>query len=221
MATTYITSFIRIKNNQVLLNGELYFDTEAQLHFADFIRALYKQTAINYPKFYKMDDLSKLAILGASILLDKLEDSYDANEKSILLSNKSASLDTDYKHQEAVNAGLASPAIFVYTLPNICIGEIAIKYKIMGENAFFVSEQFQPKQLYTSTEILHQESKSLCSICGWVEYFQNDYELFLYTVEQKPQLNVNALKKMPIFTSLLENKGALIHHPKNIELLYK
>jgi hypothetical protein len=38
-------------------------------------------------------------------------------------------------------ATIASPALFVYTLPNIVMGEIAIRNQFKGENTFFVSAQ--------------------------------------------------------------------------------
>ncbi len=220
MSVTYITSFVHIKNHQVYLNGDLLFEDEKSNDFATFIRNIYKLSEMNYAKFYKMDDLSKLALVGAEFLLSKKAIHYLPNEKSIILNNKSASLDTDFKHQKAINEGLASPAIFVYTLPNICIGEMAIKHKIMGENTFLVAEEFDIENIFRITDILHQEGKTKITICGWVEYFQEEYELFLYLVEQNPEIAVSSIKKMPIFASLIQVNQILIHHPNNIKLLY-
>ena len=221
MSVTYITSFIHIKNHQVRLNGELLFEDVKSSDFATFIRNVYKKEELNYAKFYKMDDLSKLALIGAEILMKNRDVAYKPEEKSILFNNQSASLDTDNKHQQAINEGIASPAIFVYTLPNICIGEIAIKMKIMGENTFFVSEKFDIETICNTTEILHQEAKTKMSICGWVELYKEEYELFLYLVEQKPQIAVSSIKKLPIFVSLNLNEDSILHQKENIELLYK
>ncbi|MEJ0079473.1 MAG: hypothetical protein WDM78_00555 [Puia sp.] len=47
----------------------------------------------------------------------------------------------DLKYAKTIRTG-ASPALFVYTLPNIVIGEISIRRHFKGENAFFVFKQF-------------------------------------------------------------------------------
>ncbi len=41
--------------------------------------------------------------------------------------------------------------LFVYTLPNILIGEICIKFKIQGESNFFVSQFVDYKNLFTQS----------------------------------------------------------------------
>ena len=43
-----------------------------------------------------------------------------------------------------------SPAVFVYTLPNICIGEISIKYKLYSENSFFIFDSLNAEYLMIS-----------------------------------------------------------------------
>ena len=65
---TYIKSFCTIQNNQVSLNGEVIFSTEPTA-FSDFSKKTYQHLEVNYPKFFKMDNLSKLAFLGAELLL--------------------------------------------------------------------------------------------------------------------------------------------------------
>src|ERR1700741_5650650 len=101
---------------------------------------------MSYPKFHKMDALSKLGLLCAEHALKNGDflSKYPLNRVGIVLSNSASSLETDRQHQRSISDKsnyFPSPAIFVYTLPNIVIGEMAIKYKITGENAFFVSEK--------------------------------------------------------------------------------
>ena len=94
-------------------------------------------------KFYKMDDLCKLGYVAASILFDEKDMVAGAAERrdtAIVLANEVSSLDSDMKHWEAIkNNGTASPAVFVYTLPNLVLGEICIRHKIKGENTFFIT----------------------------------------------------------------------------------
>ena len=93
-------------------------------------------------KFYKMDNLCKLGYVAAEYLLK--DTNYHPKEIGIILANASSSLDTDCKHQAIISKEgdkAASPAVFVYTLPNVVLGEICIRHKIQGENTFFVRRQ--------------------------------------------------------------------------------
>ncbi|MBU2938203.1 3-oxoacyl-ACP synthase [Lacinutrix sp. C3R15] len=190
MNTNYhIKSFCSIKNNQVSLNGSVVYKDEEN-SFSQFIKAAYKQQNSKYPKFFKMDNLSKLAFLAADILLKNENLSKEKeNNIAIVFSNKSSSLDTDRKHQESIQnkeSYFPSPAVFVYTLPNICIGEISIKYKLYSENSFFIFDSFNATHLLTYTNSLLSSNKANQVLCGWVEFDdENNYQAFLYLVSTK------------------------------------
>ena len=185
----HIKSFCSIKNNQVSLNGSVVYKYEEN-EFSTFIKAAYKDQITKYPKFFKMDNLSKLAFLAADILL-KNEDLNieEENNIAIVFSNKASSLDTDRKHQNSIQDKenyFPSPAVFVYTLPNICIGEISIKYKLYSENSFFIFENFNAEHLLTYSNSLLSSNKAEQVLCGWVEFDDEDnYEAFLYLVSTK------------------------------------
>lgn len=175
-----IERFCHIRDHRISINGETVFETP-ETDFATFIKASYKSLELNYSKFFKMDNLSKLAFIGSDVLLK------NETEKNIALvfSNRSASLDTDRKHQESIeNADnfYPSPAVFVYTLPNICLGEISIKHGLHSENAFFVFDRFNPSELKTYSNSLLQTSNSKKVLCGWVDFDKGKYDAFLYVV---------------------------------------
>ena len=65
---TYIYDYCTIESNEIVLNGASIFKIEPTT-FADFSKQAYRNFDINYPKFFKMDSLSKLAFLGAELLL--------------------------------------------------------------------------------------------------------------------------------------------------------
>ena len=97
-----------------------------------------------------MDSLSKLAFLAGDILLNEELSIEEENNIALVFSNKASSLDTDRKHQESIQNQenyYPSPAVFVYTLPNICIGEISIKHKLYSENSFFIFDSFNAEHL--------------------------------------------------------------------------
>lgn len=182
----FIKSYCKIKHQQVSLNGSMLY-AEENANFSTFIKAAYKAQETKYPKFFKMDNLSKLAFLAADILLknEKIKPE-DENNIALIFSNKAASLDTDRKHQESIQDKenyYPSPAVFVYTLPNICLGEISIKYKLFSENSFFIFESFNPEHLLNYANSLISNHKADQALCGWVEMDdENNYEAFLYLV---------------------------------------
>jgi len=202
MSSMYINSFCRIKSNKINLNGEIVYQDEHNT-FSEFIKTAYKSQKINYPKFYKMDDLSKLAFMAASIVLesDNVKE-YQNQNIAIVFSNKASSLDTDRKHQNTIQNKsdyYPSPAIFVYTLPNICIGEICIRYKLNSENSFFIFAHFNAEHLYDYASALLEEKKAEKVLCGWVEFDENIYDAFVY---------------------LVSDNGLYQHNSKQIEILY-
>lgn len=190
----YIASYCTIKNNTISLNGNQIY-TDKHKEFVDFIKAAYKSFETNYPKFFKMDALSKLAFLAADVLLkaENLNPNKE-NDIAIVFSNKASSLDTDRKHQKSIqdkNNYFPSPAIFVYTLPNICIGEISIKYKLFSENSFFIFDNFNPQHLLDYANSLLATQKAEKVLCGWVELDGNEYHAYLYLVTKTGTITHN------------------------------
>ncbi|WP_353148475.1 3-oxoacyl-ACP synthase [Chryseobacterium sp.] len=167
-----------IEHSKITVNGNLIFESDNEV-FPEFAKNAYKALEINYPKFHKMDNLSKLAFLAAEMLLK--ED--DHSRTALVFANKSSSLDTDFKYQNSINSQenyFPSPAVFVYTLPNICVGEISIRHKMQTENAFFVLDEFDENFLNDYSEQILQSGKAEKVLCGWVELYQENYKAFVY-----------------------------------------
>lgn len=202
-----INSYSHIKHNQVSVNGEIIFQSNPSLSLAEFLSEAYKALGVSYPKFHKMDAQSKLGFLctefalkGTNFLTEN-----DLTKTAIILSNAASSLETDRVHQHSINDKsnyFPSPAVFVYTLPNITIGELAIKHKITGENAFFVSEQLDANLLVNYAESLIQ-SGSEAAIVGWVEVDGANFEAFIFLSEKQKDTNKNAIFKPLNQTSVI------------------
>lgn len=192
-ANNYISTYCIVENNSVIINGEKQFELK-EVPFAEFAKAAYKNFGIDYPKFFKMDNLSKLAFLSAEIILKEVVKEEEENDIALVFANKSSSLDTDVKYQNSIadkEDYFPSPAVFVYTLPNICIGEISIKHKLRSENAFFVSEDFNAELMINYANSLLETKKAEKVLCGWVEYYQENYKAVVYLVEQEGKLEYN------------------------------
>lgn len=184
---TYIQSYIKIENNEIVLNGESVFKTEPT-DFADFAKQALRHFGIQYPKFFKMDALSKLAFLGSELLLSPITIAEKDNNIALVLANKSSSLDTDIKHQESISDKenyFPSPAVFVYTLPNICLGEISIRHQLKSENTFFIFDAFKTEFMFNYSDILLNTNKAEKVLCGWTELFNENYKAFLCTLSKE------------------------------------
>lgn len=193
----HISSSVLISRNAVYKNGIQAFELQGA-GLADFLDAIYLAWTIPYPKFYKMDNLSKLGFLASEILLDGsfFADAYQPDEVGVVLTNANASLDTDIRYYKTVQE-MASPALFVYTLPNIVIGEICIRNKFKGENAFFVSEQFDAGFIEQYVNNLINNNILQACICGWLDLLGTEYKAVLFLVEKEKTAPADA----PLFTA--------------------
>jgi hypothetical protein len=176
------------------------FSTEPTV-FSDFSKKTYQHLEMNYPKFFKMDNLSKLAFLGAELLLRTESNTSAENNTALVFANRSSSLDTDVKYQNSISDPenyYPSPAVFVYTLPNICLGEISIKHQLKSENSFFIFVDYNPAFMEKYSSILLETKKADKVLCGWVEYYNEDYKAFLYLIDKEGELEHNneLLKKL-------------------------
>ena len=214
-----ISGWCEITDQTVILNNKKEFFEENFANFAAFIKNLYKKEQVNYPKFYKMDNLSKLGFLTAELLIKNSDVllKYEKEEIGVIIANSSSSLDTDFDFQETIRDKsnyFPSPSVFVYTLPNILIGEICIKHRIRGENAFIVSEEFDPEQIVIYVSHLFDQGKINACICGWVELLKEKYHSLLFVVErmENTMADTNRDDYDSLFTAvniykLYKNKG--------------
>jgi 3-oxoacyl-(acyl-carrier-protein) synthase len=191
----YISGWCKITDQTVILNNKKENPEENFANFAAFIKNLYKKEQVSYPKFYKMDNLSKLGFLTAELLIKNSDvlKKYEQKEIGVVIANSSSSLDTDFDYQELIKDKsnyFPSPSVFVYTLPNILIGEICIRHQIKGENAFFVSEEFDPEQIINYVTHLFEQGKTEACICGWVELLRDKYHSSLFLVERMDDIKL-------------------------------
>ena len=197
----YITASCIISDHVVCTNESAVFEPPA-MNGQDFLLSVYQHIGVQYPKFYKMDNLSKLGWLTCELLLREgfRSTDYRPEEVAVVLSNANASLDTDYKYFATVK-DIPSPAVFVYTLPNIMIGEICIRHQFKGENAFFVFESFNAAFLAQYVHGLMENGSARACICGWVDVLGEEYKAALFLVEE-------AAGEMPLSA---ENLNKLFH----------
>ena len=199
-----ISKWCTVSDETVSRLDQVVFEGEKG-DFAAFAKAYYKANEIDYPKFFKMDALSKLAFIGSECLLMDEEFEKPSSDIALLFSNASSSLDTDLKHSESIvdkDSFYPSPAVFVYTLANICLAEVSIKHKLQSENTFFVSPRFDIDLMYAQASYILETNRAKQVLCAWVEYLEGTYQFFGYMVSPYKQ-------------------GEVEHTRENIKKIYK
>ena len=139
---------------------------------------IYKQEIGDYPKFYKMDFLSRLAFVAAETLSNsplKGEDSLPLREGwggSLILFNHSSSIIADRQFLSTISDKdncFPSPSLFVYTLPNITAGEIAIRHHLKGETTFYILPDKDETLMQQILQATLRATGTTSAICGWVD----------------------------------------------------
>lgn len=148
------------------------------------LTSLYKQMIGNYPKFYKMDGLSRLGFVASEILLNAEKGDTDVEkreeegerlleERAIIFFNHSSSIASDRNYKESINDKdnyFPSPSIFVYTLPNIVTGEIAIRNHFHGETSFFILPDKDERMMEEILQASCRDAQSKSFLTGWINY---------------------------------------------------
>lgn len=193
-----ITSLIAISSNSVIINGEPF---SHKANGSELLKELYKDK-IDYPKFYKMDALCKLGFVASELLLQRENGSrfIPREDRAVILFNKAGSLNADKNFQNTISDSenyFPSPSLFVYTLPNIVTGEIAIRNKYYGETSFYILPEFNADAIAFHIENAFQDEKTKSIIGGWIDCKdKDDFEAVLFIVDNKSQSQVLLSKEL-------------------------
>ncbi|UEG52764.1 hypothetical protein LLH06_17605 [Mucilaginibacter daejeonensis] len=173
-----------------MYNGLELFSNEQATGVANLLLSIYQHFHFNYPKFYKMDNLSKLGWLASEVLLKDIDlrNDHQPEEVGMVLANANSSLDNDLRYYNTID-DVPSPAVFVYTLPNIVIGEICIRNNIKGEHSFFIQPAFDANFIHEQVSYLLDHDILNTCICGWVDVLGDQYKAALYLVEKQDRVS--------------------------------
>lgn len=190
-----IAGSCHIDQDSVTINGQ-----QQEVHSGNptWKKDLYTGLEIDYPKFYKMDDLSKMAFLASELLNKEIDFNQYVDEDLVLIfANHQSSYNTDQRFIHSyTEKGNPSPSLFVYTLPNILTGELAIRNKWYGENIFFIIEKFDAQFYIEQIKLYFSKGAKAC-LCGWVEAVNDKQECFLFLVTNDAgELTTDTLTKL-------------------------
>jgi len=189
-----LPTYCRIHLGEAFVNGELFYQ-----HMGDesFLVGLYRQLGISYPKFFKMDEMAKLAFLGSEMVLVRAGlENFSNDDVAFLFANQRSSLETDIQFYDTLKEGIPSPALFVYTLPNIGMGEVCIRHAQHGENNFLVMEKFDAETLLQFALPLLEQRAAKAVLIAWTEVTKDGPDGFFVFLNERSGMSTDELARL-------------------------
>lgn len=142
---------------------------EAVIPAGTNLSALYRSLGADYPKFFKMDTLSKLGFLLAEMLVGEEDGRFVQREdRAVLVFSREGCIADDLHYAQSMK-DFPSPALFVYTLPNIVAGEIAIRNKFAGETGAYVIDGFDGELIRELSSLAFQDKTTREVLVAWID----------------------------------------------------
>ena len=94
-----------------------------------------------------------------------------------MLFNRTSSIVSDRKHIATIDdpdVFFPSPSVFLYTLPNIVTGEIAIRHGYTGETSLYILEDKNIETMAAIVKSSFAMSESPLMITGWADCSAED-----------------------------------------------
>ncbi|GHT09355.1 hypothetical protein FACS189426_07530 [Bacteroidia bacterium] len=181
---------------QLFIKKHINLSFKKSAEITDFYRSL----KIDYPKFFKMDNLSKLGFLASELIFKDEESRFVPREDlAIICFNRSSSLEADTLYQTTIQDNenyFPSPSVFVYTLPNIVAGEISIRNKLFGETSFYICKEFDEEQTFRTVNNAFQDQTTRSVLAAWVESFEEKQEVFMMLIETETSDIIFSIEKI-------------------------
>lgn len=202
-----LVSTVSLNSHRLMVNGKLIQANDGK-NTNEWLHFLFRLSGVDYPKFYKMDALCQAAVCSVEMMKQSSSDfpPSQAANTSILISNRHSSAETDKQFINSyVNSGNPSPSLFVYTLPNIIIGELSIRHKWFGENLCFITEKFSPSLLMEYIQLL-PSSNTEYVIGGWIDFVDNRLDSFIFLLKENEIMPDNAAETVTLLNKLYHIK---------------
>lgn len=159
---------VHILPDRVTLDGK---PLPIQSQGAGVLSEIYRKYVGDYPKYHKMDALSRLAFLATELLLSRGDVPQDSKRATILF-NRTSSVVADRCHLGSIakpGEFYPSPSVFLGTLPNIATGEIAIRHGYTGETSLYITDFRDEALMKTVVSSRFSQGGFRSLICGFVD----------------------------------------------------
>jgi len=139
---------------------------------AALLPELYKKYLADGSRFFKMDHFSRLAYVGTGLLAKDALEGCAPEDIGLLIFTLNGSVLADRKHLSTFSKPdeyYPSPAIFINTLPNVVLGEIAVTHRIQGETTLVMLPGRDEAIMDTILAATLAATRPSVLITGWVD----------------------------------------------------
>jgi 3-oxoacyl-[acyl-carrier-protein] synthase-1 len=136
------------------------------------VSEIFKKYLADGSRFYKMDLYSRLAYVGTSLLAKDALEASDPEDRALIIFTQNGSVLADRKHLSTFanpEEFFPSPAVFINTLPNVVLGEIAVKNNIKGETTLVLLPNRDETVMQRIIDATVSATRPSVLICGWVD----------------------------------------------------
>ena len=144
---------------------------------ASLITEIYKKYIADGSRFFKMDLYSRLAYVGTSLLAKDSLEGHDPEDRALFVFTQNGSVLADRKHLSTFSNPeefYPSPAVFINTLPNVVLGEIAVKNSIKGETTLVLLPARDEAAMDRIMDATVTATRPAVVIYGWVDCAAED-----------------------------------------------
>ena len=141
-------------------------------HGAALVTEIFKKFLADGSRFFKMDLYSRLAYVATSLLAKDFLEGCDSEEVALVVFTQNGSVLADRKHLSTFSNPeefFPSPAVFINTLPNVVLGEIAVKNTIKGETTLVLLPGRDESAMNRIIDATLAATKPAVMICGWID----------------------------------------------------
>lgn len=179
-----IEHHVRITPSRVMIDGK---EITVEADGSNMLTEIYKDKIGSYPKFYKMDKLSQLGFVASELLLSQEDPRREpCSDRAVVLFNHTSSICVDREYEQSITIGedyYPSPSLFVYTLPNIVCGEIALRNGYHAETSFYIMGSKDETLMQKVIESTFADKTLHSMVTGWIDYqddhtFEADIKLY-------------------------------------------
>ena len=167
-------SSVQITPTSLVIDGE---PVTVNSSGKELLSEIYKTYIGDYPKYHKMDVFTKTAFLAAELAVRNESKDERDHQRAVVLFNGSSSIVADRKHIATYSKEgefYPSPSVFLYTLPNIVTGEIAIRNGYKGETSLYILNEYDESAIDAVIESTFAQSSVRTMITGWVDCSSED-----------------------------------------------
>lgn len=163
---------VRIRPDSIEVDG---ITLETETTGKQILTETYRKCGIDYPKFYKMDVFSRIVFLAAELIT--MKETVRDEDTAVILFNRSSSIVADRKHIATFSNPdefYPSPSVFLYTLPNISIGEVAIRHGYKGETSLYILNERNDELMNAVINAAFTRSDVGTILTGWADCSDED-----------------------------------------------